>query len=301
MPKKSRNALGISTFDAGQEAGIGLLERALLDIIVDLGLARQAAEAISSLTIRLVRDALGRARPNRISAYLEQWNHFLIGLPEQLKVRKESDRASCLLSFVRGFRLQDARGRKVARLEWNDLANVVVEKNGQKWQAFAPSAAPVGKSFIELTDLDTTPSKAGENKNKSSTPSDGEQEVPWPPLDISKARLLKPLNMSASLLDEYERFCTQLRKYPSLNQPDARKALFVGIPDAIVRRWFEGKTQRSGLALLVAAYRVGLAPSLGDLSRFRELLAGARQAKRLAEQGTARKNEIVIVGANRGK
>lgn len=298
MKKEAWRFLDTPEFSPEQEAAYGLLTRAMHDIMAEFELPDATVDAILMLLDRLVREALGRGRPNRLQTYLDQWGAFLARTHGRLRSMEKDKRAAYLRECVRDFRLIDARGRKQStQPDWNERANVIAEKDGQKWQAYAPPAALDPKPLIELTDLDTNPLPSQKLRAQAPSLVQNEREVPWPPIDISRAQPLKPMNTPALLLQEYKRIYEELKGVSDqdLRRPEVRTKVFVGVPLFWVSRWFEGHIRRSDLSLLAAAYHVQLPPSVDNLSNLREVLAGARQVNRLAEEKVKAQKKVLIV------
>jgi hypothetical protein len=87
------------------------------------------------------------------------------------------------------------------------------------------------------------------------------------------------------LLKEFESLYPKLEDRPERRPNELRKELFSDVPETIFGQWLERRTpvlSKSEIALLVSAHRARLTASPGNLSRLRELVAGARLEKRRA-------------------
>lgn len=102
-------------------------------------------------------------------------------------------------------------------------------------------------------------------------------------VDGATTKLLRPRNQPAVLLREFEAIYSKLKARKDVRNPALMAKLFPDVAEVTRRRWMEGRTPTpSELAMLVAAERAGLVPSRSNLSRLRQLLAGARTMRRLA-------------------
>ncbi len=298
MKKEEWRFLDPPEFSPEQDAGFGLLARAIHEIMAEFDIPEATVDALVSLLNCLLRQALGRGKPNRIQTFLDQWTAFLIPLTERMRSMEKDKRGAYLREGVQDFRLIDTKGRKQStKPEWNERANAIVEKDGEKWQSYAPPAILDPEPIIQLTDLDVNPAPARKQTAQAPPLAHNEREVAWPAMDVSRAQLLKPMNTPAVLLQEYERISQELKGVSDrdLSRPEVRTKVFAGVPHFWVSRWFEGHIKRSDLALLAAAHRVGLIPSVANLSSFRDELAGARQANRLAEEKVKAQKKVFIV------
>ena len=177
-------------------------------------------------------------------------------------------------------------------------ANVWVHKEGQRWEAKAAPAVVDDEPLIELTDMDAVRS---DDTSKMQTPVivPAEARMSPPGYDIPNAKLLRPTNTPELLLRYYEQIHLELGRYPDPRHPSVRKMVFADVPEVWMRRWLAGHITKSSLALLGAAHRVGLTPSIDNLSSLRELLAGARLArKRIADRKESGSEPLLIGKAN---
>ncbi len=272
--------LEIPKFKPEEEAEFGSLQRAFAEICEALGVHRMTADAIRTIMERLVREALGRAKPNRRMAYLEQFRDFLCPLPDEIRRTDESGRARFVRFRVEDFRLKDAKGRKnasasnPAKAGWR---KVLLEKGGELWEAEIPDAVddPGSVTYVNLEEW----------KRFMASETIHHGNAPASTVDRSKAKFLRPLNQASVLLREFESLYPHISKLQNLRSEDVRERFFPDVPIRRFREWMEGRTPAaSDLALLVAAYRAKLTATSGNLSTLREWQAGAQWAKHKAEK-----------------
>ena len=272
------------------EAELGILVRAFRDIVAQFSLNKEGVAVLEVMVDRLIREALGRSKPNRRMAYLEQWSYFLVSCAEKAQGQPPEERMSFLLASLREFRLQDAKGRRGAvRPEMHPKANCWIEKDGQRWEAHAPPVQEESEPSIVLTDWEPL------QKHTSGVTGDESSRSRFSELDTARAEPLRPTNVPESLRQEYEKIHDQLKAFEDIRHRDVRSNLLADIPPCWQKRWFEARITKSNLALLVAAYRVGWIQSVENLSTLREILAGARVARRIAEQRIASGKEVRII------
>jgi len=269
-----RNAL-TAKLSTEEEVELGVIVRALQDMCEVLDLPKSSFSLVSAVVERLVGTALTRAKPNRRMAFLDQWRQFLCFLPEALRAAQPDQRLRIAVAAVQEFKLTDWRGKRKAGPAIPHGANAMAMKDNEPWYIQVPVQA------VEMPPLPPGPLPEDERRRFEAGHPVQVAEVPTSSIELTKAKWLRPFNQPRVLKKEYERL------YPLLNLSEGpRRGLrdeqvwkteFPDVPETMVRRWFVGRDPTpSDLALLVAAYRVGLAPSLGSLSRFREKLAWAR-------------------------
>jgi hypothetical protein len=296
MPEKKFRTLEIPSFRPELEAEFKLVIRAFRDSIRELGISKEGVDTVGLLVERLLREAVRRFGPNRSIAYLEQWSNFLARTTDQLRERPEKTRSAFLAHCLANFRLYDAKGRKgPERREMHPDANVWIRKDGQRWEAQAAPAVADDTPLIELTDMDAgPPHETRKMKNIESVPS--QVRLSPPGYDIPHAKPLRPTNTPELLLQYYEHIYQELELYPDPRHSDVRKMVLTDVPEVWLRRWFAGHITRSNLALLAAAHRVGLTPSIDNLSSLRESVAGARLARKRVADRTEAVKEPLLVG-----
>lgn len=262
----------IETLTDGEEAQLGLLVRAVHDLCVGLGIP----PAFPSLLVEaLVRTALSRAKPNRRAAYLDQWRHYLCWFPDAMTRIPANQRSSFATKALREFRLQDWRGKGKVGTGIPAGANTLAARDGELWFAQVPEQARKPKPVT------LEPPPRDQWRRFQAGHAVHTEDAPASPVDLAEAKWLRPFNQPRVLRKEYQRLHQRLKGYKDrrrgLSEESIWKTEFPDVPVAVVRRWFVGRDPTSSdLALLVAAYRVGLAPSRGRLSRLREMVAWAK-------------------------
>jgi len=268
--------LEIPKFEPHEEMEFGFLQAAFANICEELGVQKMTADVIRAVMERLVRESLGRAKPNRRMAYLEQFRELLCSLPDAMRKTPESHRGRFVRLRVQDFRMKDAKGRKNAansapprpgyRKAW-------VEKDSELWEAEVPDREVDLEPITSVNLAEWRAFMAGE--------SIGQQCRPASQLDPSTVGFIRPLNQAAVLLKGFESLYPVLSKLQDLRSMDVRDELFPDVPKIAFSRWTEGRTPTaSDLAVLVAAHRARMTASLGNLSTLRGWLAGARLEKR---------------------
>lgn len=271
MPTRSALTEKLST---EEEAELGLIVRAVQDLSEVLDLPKSSFSLVTSVVQRLVGTALSRAKPNRRMAFLDQWRQFMCWLPEALKATPPDQRVFVADTAIQAFTLTDWRGKRKAP----DIvhgANAIAMKDNEPWYVQVPVQA------VEMPRLPSGPLPEDEWQHFKASHPVHQADAPASSIDLTQAMWLRPFNRPRVLRKEYERLHQRLKLLENQRRglQDERiwKTEFPDVAETMVRRWFVGRDPTpSDLALLVAAYRVGLAPSYGSLSRLRETLAGAK-------------------------
>ena len=206
--------------------------------------------------------------------HLRQWRSFLPWLPEDLnKLSSENNMEFFALAALQLFHLTDWRGRRKGGFGVPMGANILAEKDGQPWFVRVPETVLKPVPPAELP-----PPPPDELRRLEKGLPVHEKEVVTNTIDLSEAQFIRPWDQPRVLLDEYNRIYARLKGRKGLNAPALWRAEFPDVPEVLVCRWFIGRYPTPpDLALLVAAHGARYTASLGNLSTFREELAGARK------------------------
>jgi hypothetical protein len=270
--------LPIPKFETSEEAELGSVRRAYQDICEALGVPSATADVISELMERIVREALGRANPNRVMSHLEQFSELWCPMPDALRRTPKGDRGKLARLTTREFRMKSARGRKnpghdaPAHEGWEKRW---VEKDGELWlvEMHVSGPQPISNADTAVPLDEWRRFKAGQKVHKGSLPS--------PQIDLSRVRFIRPLDPASVLLKEFESLYPKLEDRHDRRPSQLRKEVFPDVPETTFDKWLSRTPALvpSEIALLVAAHRAKLTASPGNLSRLRELVAGARLKK----------------------
>jgi len=251
-----------------EEAQLGILTRALQDLMSELGIPASALLLLPPLVETLLRGALARAKPNRRMSYLEQWRQFLCWLPTALASRPVDQRLKTAVEAICNFRLQDRRGKIKPGLPFPKGANRLLTKDGQLWYAKVREDDVLKKVIAEPPPKELWEKlQAGEEIY--------EAEVRTAPLGSERAEYLRPFNPPGVLRAEYRKLMSTL---PPQDPPFENSASSAApdIPLSLIRSWVvQGGTSRTDLALLIAARRARLTAKVTNLSHLHETLKWA--------------------------
>ena len=258
---KATKALPIPCFPLELEAELGKLVRAFQDISEQLGVPKGSRQGLSCLMGRLIREGLGRAKPNRRSSFLDQFADFLCPIPDQLASLTPESRSRRLCQILEQFRLRDQKGRKKTDNQ-NRPMNAWRIRDGEFWEVQAPTKTP---PIVDLSPPSPIEWQAFQEQRPVHLKDETECE------QTAGIKFLRPRDQYNLLLTKYEEL------YHQLETRKGRQELLNGVPEKLRNKWLEGRPPvRSDLALLLAAHQVKLPASRGDLSRLRQHLADAR-------------------------
>jgi hypothetical protein len=227
-----------------ETAELGTIVFAIGNLCEELSIPSKQRHVLCALIRAIMHSALVCIQPTRRMSYLEQWKSFLCCLPDKLSAHTEDQRFQIAIDEISRFHLEDRRGKRKPATPAPDKANCLLDRDGEFWFAHVPK---------ELRD------NPQEQINLAQNP----QTV-----------FLRPFNQTRVFAAEYRQLHAKLKKCDDLKNEKVWESEFPDVPVAMVRRWFEGrKPTPSDLAMLIAAYRVGIAPSRNNLSTFREILA----------------------------